>query len=654
MGPKKATAKKAPPKEKTIVVPDDVQDIMNTLPPTSTGSLAARNSLFPYLALGFGPVKTSGTGLMCGVNSLWCSYKHARETLAAPGDPPIAKHKTQKEFEALLKSQAYQDVFEEYLQDWKSPEMSEESLQEQRDEAQRPRDVNITSLSHLLEAANRSWGTNFELGTITKGYRCKYNEKTQTWDSNFAAATSHGILSQTSGRPIIWIWNNNATANHLSWGGRGGVNHWEGLGPPAMLNATRRNLVRDWNLGGLMRQHIAAGVWRVTRDQVGVGSRPTVATGAFVHAATPPEGVDVPEGSRYVTVANEEHFLIISEENLIPIVLHAMAPTAVEGGVEHINVHASGATNKGKNNVHNDQKSELAVTLSAFLDSFNTLAFFRAVAATKRIGGNLNDQELPLFSRDNFRFNDGDFLLDLGARDGPWARVRTIDSKEGWAHARRLQALELPWNLPRVVPFKIIWTLLDFSWDAAELGDEQRRRGLIPTGNRKNDFGILRSWDEKRTAVLPMRLMDYLDDGQKRGVWWLWSDNTEILDKELVLEAAVVEKDVTTKIVSFDRETAIIANDEFLHIPQAAWGIKMTPEELVNLVETIGKVPSATEQSPKKAEAKKEEEAPSNGGAKRPRDEDNEGQKSTKKLKKKKKGGKVRFEDAEDDTDELG
>lgn len=38
----------------------------------------ARNSLIPYLALGFTPIKTNGGGNLCGINALQRSLKEAR------------------------------------------------------------------------------------------------------------------------------------------------------------------------------------------------------------------------------------------------------------------------------------------------------------------------------------------------------------------------------------------------------------------------------------------------------------------------------------------------------------------------------------------------------------------------------------------------
>jgi len=99
--PKEATPI-SPPKKAGKEITPDVQAAMDRPPPTKT-TPTARRSLFPWLALGFGPAKTSGDGLKCGINALHRSYRDARDALAAPGAARI-KHVTQKDFRDLLGS----------------------------------------------------------------------------------------------------------------------------------------------------------------------------------------------------------------------------------------------------------------------------------------------------------------------------------------------------------------------------------------------------------------------------------------------------------------------------------------------------------------------------------------------------------------------
>jgi hypothetical protein len=101
-----------------------------------------------------------------------------------------------------------------------------------------------------------------------------------------------------------------------------------------------------------------------------------------------------------------------------------------------------------------------------------------------------------------------------------------------------------------------------------------------------------------------MKVVDYDDEEQERP---RWSDSSEILDKELVLETAVVDN-VATEITSFDRETWVMGSDELIHVPQAAWGINMTPEELTTLMATVRVTSTASEQVLNKAEERKSKE----------------------------------------------
>jgi hypothetical protein len=152
----KAPAKpeKAKPKyKKPTPMPPDIREAMGKPIPTRT-SASTRNSLFPYLALGFTPVETSARGWLCGVNALWRSYRNARDALKSPDDEPI-KHATQKVFQGLLRSKEYADVFKEHLLAWQDPFMTDEFINEQIDNSRLPNNFDITTVSHILGAANR-------------------------------------------------------------------------------------------------------------------------------------------------------------------------------------------------------------------------------------------------------------------------------------------------------------------------------------------------------------------------------------------------------------------------------------------------------------------------------------------------------------------
>lgn len=227
---------------------------------------------------------------------------------------------------------------------------------------------------------------------------------------------------ESNGRPIIWVWNNNAETIERAHGGEGGTNHWEASGSPTTMNTpARRNFARDWNLGEQMRQHIAAGVWRVTRDQLGDSGEVRVAVGAFVHALPIPDKIDVPAGSRFVATASERAFLTIPEDDLVQIELHPNAPNAVEGGAESIDDPnpETEEEKKSDSNVHDDVQKGIDAALKAVLDKVNVLTFFRGITPTNRVGSALAAEELPSFTRVNFQVTKENFFLDLGERRGP-------------------------------------------------------------------------------------------------------------------------------------------------------------------------------------------------------------------------------------------
>jgi hypothetical protein len=444
------------------------------------------------------------------------------------------------------------------------------------------------------------------LGVITQGFRVRWNAETEAWDGDFVSDTHLSIpLGDASGRPIVWVYNNNVEVANLGRGGKGGVGHWEGFGPPNHSDAAHRNLVRSWNLGAAMREHIKMGTWRVIVGQEATNGQIAVQVGAFVHEVPVPAGFNVIEGMRYVATADEQHFGLIPNESLIRIELHDTAPTDVPGGAKNKNEEDSKHNKKGENDIHDDKRKEMVDIVNSFVVSVaNTLAIFRTVTPTNRIGGQLTEDELPLFTRDRFQSGLGEFLLDLGKRDGHWVLVRTIDGKEGWVHERGLQLLERPWNLPSCPPFNVTWSPHNWSWCQDEIDDQLRKRGLSSSGSRETDFGRIINYERTRTASLPMKVVDYDDEEQERP---RWSDSSEILDKELVLEAAVVDN-VATEITSFDRETWVIGSDELIHVPQAAWGINMTPEELTALMATVRVTSTASEQVLNKAEERKSKE----------------------------------------------
>jgi hypothetical protein len=454
---------------------------------------------------------------------------------------------------------------------------------------------------------------------VTQGYRCQYNVETHTWNSDFIYQTRIGLQgAEGGGRPIIWLFNTNDATRDSDWGivvpGVERVNHWEGFGDSTSTDNEHRAVVRNWNLGRLMREYIARGVWRVIIAQAAENGQISVEVGAFVHEATPPTDLRVPVGSSYVATANNESLGLISKERLLRIGLHLNAPAPVDGGAEHIDLDDNLIDKKGKKNEYDDQTKALAAafqaSMTSWLGSQNTLRIFRTIIPLNRIGGPLTSAELPLFTKDDFELGFGKFVLDLGERDGHWFLVRTIDSKEGWAHERCLQTLEHPWNLPPLVSFKIACTPVNYNWNGNEVEDQLQKRGLTSKGDRKRDFDQLIGWDMQRTASLPMRKIDF---ETRKYELEIWSDASEILDKELVLETSVINH-LGSEITSFDRETSFIGSHRHRSITGAAWGIKMTVDELATLMNTVRAAVTATEQALGRAGKRKTNETTENGG----------------------------------------
>lgn len=466
------------------------------------------------------------------------------------------------------------------------------------------------------------------------------------------------ISAEGGGRPIIWLLNTNDATRDNYWGivipgAAERLNHWEGFG--AITDNEHRAVVRDWNLGRLMREYIARGAWRVIVAQAAQHGEIGVEVGAFVHETTPPTDVQVPVGSIYVATANNERFGLISNESLVRIGLHLNAPAPVDGGAEHIDLDDklnSKGSKKCKKNEHDKQRKALAAAFQASMNSWlgsqNKLCIFRTIIPLNRIGGSLTKPELPLFDKDCFQVGFGKFVLDLGERDGHWLLVRTIDSKEGWAHERCLQTLENPWNLPSLVPFKVACTPVNYNWNGSEVEDQLQKRGLTSKGDRKSDFDQLRGWDMQRTAFLPMRTIDFGTEEQEHGIW---SDASEILDKELVLETSVI-LDLGSEIISFDRETSFMGSHKHITINGAAWGIKMTADELETLMNTVKAAVTASEQALGRARKEMEKETAINGAKNQVKQESNTGARpNLSKGKSINSNGKRLIH--EDDEDEL-
>ena len=82
-----------------------------------------------------------------------------------------------------------------------------------------------TQLSIILELANEAVGTNFALGYVTEGWRCKFNKKTKKYDNDFVNPTSATLVgdalvasTERPARPVIWLWNDDYVQKMEAWG----------------------------------------------------------------------------------------------------------------------------------------------------------------------------------------------------------------------------------------------------------------------------------------------------------------------------------------------------------------------------------------------------------------------------------------------------
>ena len=179
-------------------------------------------------------MKTSGGANQCGIRALWKSFRDAREAMKQPGEE--IKHATQKQFVNWMKSDRYKAKVEElmhnpayaYLTD-KDGNVDKEARNEIRAGSLQTDNLSSEQILLLSQVANEELGTNFVVGFIIQGWRCKFNKTTRTWNLDFVKETSfqldagQPIASLKAGDkpnpapPIIWVWNDDASnREHVS------------------------------------------------------------------------------------------------------------------------------------------------------------------------------------------------------------------------------------------------------------------------------------------------------------------------------------------------------------------------------------------------------------------------------------------------------
>ncbi len=134
--------------------PQEVKDAWKQPIPTRVTAVV-RNTLLPYLTLGFTPVKTSGGGQLCGINALWKSFREARIALQSP-DAPSIRHLTQQNFKDMLNSKLYKEIVANYLKDeLKIDEIENEAVKKELiDNFKRKTNLDVEQLILLLRVAN--------------------------------------------------------------------------------------------------------------------------------------------------------------------------------------------------------------------------------------------------------------------------------------------------------------------------------------------------------------------------------------------------------------------------------------------------------------------------------------------------------------------
>jgi hypothetical protein len=153
--------------------------------PKEPGALYA---LMPWLARGFAPAFTSGQNWKCGLKALAKSYRAAR--IAINGTQAKIDHATIKDFENYLRSDEYSQKVEEILQGDAYGALEENEIEEVRRYYHNKNNLDRSQLDLLLKVANKKKGTNFVLGVVVQGHRCRYNRDSGEYDNEYEKKTS--------------------------------------------------------------------------------------------------------------------------------------------------------------------------------------------------------------------------------------------------------------------------------------------------------------------------------------------------------------------------------------------------------------------------------------------------------------------------------
>ncbi|KAF4626802.1 hypothetical protein G7Y89_g11356 [Cudoniella acicularis] len=255
----------------------------------------AEDFLLPYLAMVFSPVHTSSEVRTYGIRALLISYRAAIKALDIDCNinPDTL---TFTYFNTLIKGNRFRelgtaaiDVLMPMDQRPKRGEINDVNGKPTRPEwddlrgrmirdATHTTHVGMEGLKRLLQVVNKTYGTEFDLGVITRGHRGIYDRIKETRGENYILQTNGAIHNgQETGlnRPLLWVYHGNEESrNGQDWAQPNWAksNHWEGFtGPDKKENLNRkakREAVRSWELEKILDDVAkrTKGVWRVTEN----------------------------------------------------------------------------------------------------------------------------------------------------------------------------------------------------------------------------------------------------------------------------------------------------------------------------------------------------------------------------------------------------
>lgn len=82
--------------------------------------------------------------------------------------------------------------------------------------------------------------------------------------------------------------------------------------------------------------------------------------------------------------------------------------------------------------------------------------------------------------------------------------------------------------------FKTVFSPLNEAWDVDKISIEIQKRGLVTSDDRQTNLEAFQAWQEARQETLPLKR--FINDGERANAW---SDGSQILDHELVLERTI-------------------------------------------------------------------------------------------------------------------